>query len=352
MEKSTYWNIMKGLGIVAIVIGHAGSPLHPYVYMYHLSLFFFISGFLYNDKYSMHPTGLVGKKIKSLYIPFILYNLVYLIFHNILLNINIYNRYQLGGLQPIPHYGVRDFITAANNILMFSGAEQLGGAMWFVIALFSLNIIFSVIRYFCLKGGKYNILCTAILIIILATFGFWRIKEQIYIGLNVDIALIVLPIFFVGFLFRYYRRQIPLHWPIALVCAAIVYIAYSKFHYSNFDIRSTQHPLIFLFTAFSGIYVNLYIGKVINISKKLSLLFDTFGKYSFHIMALHFLCFKLISLIYIIIYRVPIENLAKFPVITGKWWLWICYSVVGVGLPIAIIKGLKYAKGKLLPKTI
>jgi fucose 4-O-acetylase-like acetyltransferase len=47
MHREQYWNIVKGLGMIAIVFWHAGSPVTPYVYMYHVALFFFVSGYLY-----------------------------------------------------------------------------------------------------------------------------------------------------------------------------------------------------------------------------------------------------------------------------------------------------------------
>lgn len=51
MEKEyrdKYWDIMKGLGIIAVVLGHSGCP-YPFVVIglnyYHMALFFFCSWF-------------------------------------------------------------------------------------------------------------------------------------------------------------------------------------------------------------------------------------------------------------------------------------------------------------------
>lgn len=38
-------NILKGIGILFVVMGHCISPFTPYVYMFHMSLFFFVSGY-------------------------------------------------------------------------------------------------------------------------------------------------------------------------------------------------------------------------------------------------------------------------------------------------------------------
>ena len=40
--RSLYWDIVKGWGIIAIVLGHTGYFAGAFVYLFHLALFFFI----------------------------------------------------------------------------------------------------------------------------------------------------------------------------------------------------------------------------------------------------------------------------------------------------------------------
>lgn len=55
------------------------------------------------------------------------------------------------------------------------------------------------------------------------------------------------------------------------------------------------------------------------------------------ILALHFTCFKLVSLVKIAIYNYPIERLAEFPIIEdGKPFWWLAYTVCGVFIPLII----------------
>ena len=51
VDDRKFWNIMKGIGIICVVVGHSGSWLTPYVYMFHMVLFVFISGYLFNERY-------------------------------------------------------------------------------------------------------------------------------------------------------------------------------------------------------------------------------------------------------------------------------------------------------------
>ena len=74
----------------------------------------------------------------------------------------------------------------------------------------------------------------------------------------------------------------------------------------------------------------------------------TLGKYSLHIMCLHFLTFKIVSLIIIWVYHMPIERLAEYPVINdvnGLWW--IAYTVSGCLVPVLAVKLFEIVKCKI-----
>lgn len=45
-------DIAKGLGILFVVWSHAKGPFTPYMYQFHMPLFFLISGFLFNSRNS------------------------------------------------------------------------------------------------------------------------------------------------------------------------------------------------------------------------------------------------------------------------------------------------------------
>lgn len=45
-RRDTAWDAVKGVGILLMVIGHSGCPeyLHDFIYLFHMGLFFFVSG--------------------------------------------------------------------------------------------------------------------------------------------------------------------------------------------------------------------------------------------------------------------------------------------------------------------
>ena len=61
--RSLYWDIVKGWGIIAIVLGHTGYFAGAFVYLFHLALFFFITGYFYNEtKYGDTPFLYFGSR--------------------------------------------------------------------------------------------------------------------------------------------------------------------------------------------------------------------------------------------------------------------------------------------------
>ena len=67
-ENSHVFSIMKGLGIIFVVVGHTSySPVHNFVYLFHLAVFYFVAGYFFKDKYIDDKLLFLWKKIKSLY---------------------------------------------------------------------------------------------------------------------------------------------------------------------------------------------------------------------------------------------------------------------------------------------
>lgn len=77
----TYWDNMrlawidalKGFGIILVVFAHYNLPatLDTYIFSFHMPLFFFISGFLFNFvKYTGSATNFVKGRFRSLIVPY------------------------------------------------------------------------------------------------------------------------------------------------------------------------------------------------------------------------------------------------------------------------------------------
>lgn len=74
--RSLYWDIVKGWGIIAIVLGHTGYFAGAFVYLFHLALFFFITGYFYNEtKYGDTPFLYFGSRLAGAWPRYMFYTL-------------------------------------------------------------------------------------------------------------------------------------------------------------------------------------------------------------------------------------------------------------------------------------
>ena len=75
-------DIAKGLGILLVVLGHQIDYFHAdipgayqYIYLFHVPLFFFLSGIFYRDVEGLWDC--IRKKFFRLYVPYLLVNVLF-----------------------------------------------------------------------------------------------------------------------------------------------------------------------------------------------------------------------------------------------------------------------------------
>ena len=88
-------SIAKAWGIILMVLCHAevALPVRTFVATFHMPLFFYYAGYCFKDKYLEQSFVFVKKRIIGLYVPFVKWGLFFLLLHNILFRLNIYNEF-------------------------------------------------------------------------------------------------------------------------------------------------------------------------------------------------------------------------------------------------------------------
>lgn len=71
-------DVMKGIGIFLVVLGHLMSPRSPFIYSFHMPLFFILGGFLFK---SDGIVAFIKHKLFTIGIPILTFNAVYLIIY-------------------------------------------------------------------------------------------------------------------------------------------------------------------------------------------------------------------------------------------------------------------------------
>lgn len=186
--RNTSIDILKGLGIVSMVAGHV--PVNQFlvhlIYVFHMPLFFFISGYLYRDK-ELSFKMLLEKNSKKLLFPYIFFGICGYVLWLLEMKPSLLN----DALKPL-------------KALFWMNTENMpiAGALWFLTAMFFLNLAYP----FLFKCG---ILVQGAIVSFCLIVGLF-----LYQGLGIrlpfalDVAFVGLFFFHVGNRYKKYEQII------------------------------------------------------------------------------------------------------------------------------------------------
>lgn len=359
-EDRKILDIAKGLGIIAVVAGHTTFPLTAELYMFHLALFIFISGLLFKDSHMTNLGNLFISRIKRLYVPFVVYNIIFILLHNFFISIGFYTtRESETNMFSTTYYSLESGVRLIIDTMLLKNIEQLAAAHWYFILLLSVILLFVLARRFSMIfKGKVSIIVLSLSISCLYAIGFWLNKKALFIDFFLDVALVLLPVFLVGFLVRKYNIKIKFNLLIAVISAVVVY--WLSQHYTHVELSARYYInwYVFLIASFTGIYFVMYLSTVLVKIKYINSILSYIGQKSALIMCTHIISFKLVNWIFIKTHDVPDYYLAKLPFIDGSGNWWTVYVFVGVTVPLLVdylvkttinlIKGTKTKKKILI----
>lgn len=223
-ERVKWVDIYKAIVIIAMILGHTSGIMTGYVYTFHMAAFFFISG--YTERFEKkNMLDLFKSKICSLIMPYFIVNIVFLIFRMFMYLINVQYLYYDEIITPsnLGYY--------AKLLIDVNWTSDLGGATWFLIALF---------------------------------FGFLSSKLLVYITNNkVNIVTVVISCGLLFFSYKIFELRVHFRYFVDLGFASSFYIILGAFFKKKdlFDrLIIKEKYLIYI-----GIFLYLYIfGKVLN----------------------------------------------------------------------------------------
>ena len=277
-------DIAKGIGIILIVCGHLGI-VKWFAYLFHVPLFFFLSGYVTNIDYT--PKSYVLRKIRIYYFPFLFAEVLFLLLHNL--------------FQPIygyTYYTLSDIIIGFFKILLFQNIGERLGQLWFLFALFVVSTFFYVL--WCCFGEK-GTECISIILVLLHGFlltNTWIIPIDSCAIL--EIICIMLPVFTFGYvcrqkflskkMFTWFRGSIALG--ILLFCHYVLN--------SHFDVRTNSFSNTWsaLLSSLSGIYLCFAIGFLLD-NSKIGKILKLCGRNSIYILILHPAIYKMVEYLFV-----------------------------------------------------
>lgn len=333
MMKNNYISIAKAIGIILMVVGHAISQNFAYrfIYIFHMPLFFFCSGYFYRV-----PTSLDGvrqfavKRFRGLYWPFVKWGVLFLLFHNLFCTWKIYDP------RTIDRYSLLDHLNRLKSLIFtMTGQDQLIDPFWFLKQLL-LSSLLICIATFLLQKIKYKdiVLCFFfILMAIVSKFFKWGLP----ILWDLSIIFLSTTFVFMGYLYRMVEKETVYSNRNLILSSIIVLLVVWRYNdYLDMLWYNSKNLLLLLFAAFVGIFMVLCISKKIE-RWPVKKLFYYIGNHTMIILVLHLLVFKIGNLIKIYIYGFSLDRLADYKIIPEHNELfWMIYVLLGCLVPLFV----------------
>lgn len=357
-QRDPVLDSMRGIGIVLMVLGHAGFPGSSFIYLFHMALFFMLSGWFFSPHTgeSAHRLARFAKrKVVTLWLPFVAANTVYTLLTNLFLKVNILTGDERildlpGNLVTTP-VTIKDIIGRTAHWSVFDGGTQLGGAMWFIQALFQISLLYAGVEFLLkklLRSGD-TLIPQGLLAGVLLWLG-WQAQR---IGWNVwglGIAASCYCLFYLGTVLRRTTREsIPAYQRGIFAAAAFaVLLILGRLGSVGLAGNGYSSPIFLLVTSLAGWVLVREAACLTAPLPCVRAALAYLGRATMPIVILHFLSFKLVTWLGLLATGGEPYLLAAFPIyFTGGAW-WLAYTAAGLVLPLAANAVYKKIKNTVL----
>ncbi|MCM3630378.1 acyltransferase family protein [Paenibacillus glycanilyticus] len=284
-NRETWMDTAKGIGILAVVMGHSDNLIaQHYLFWFHMPLFFAMSGYFYKpleNKKDFYPWCV--KRGKQLLIPYFLFASVLTLFNLLLLSPDLSIKHILIEFAKIPYGG-----QALDGIL---------SPFWFITCLFLTQILFALIDLkFKTNKTKAIIIGLLYLAAHLIAYLITYVKTEHSINLMVpwsaDISLMTLTYYAIGFYLKSYFNAILKSKLVigAIILLSLLFVGLDHFKVIAYDLdlKDQQYTNVLLdaLIPFSLMIMVLLLSKVISASLP-GRFFAHLGAASLPIMYLH-----------------------------------------------------------------
>ena len=367
MEKSrdNSIDIIKGLAIILMVYGHTFGMARDFIYLFHMPIFIFVSGYCYNKKHYDSLQAFESyffSRVRRLLLPYLAYNIVFVLLTNVFLKLNFYTDKEAFKLAVVPiqkaaqglttHLGPRAMLNELYPVITLDSVPQMGSASWFIVVLFLVCVIHTFLG--CLinhifKNEKLRVAAWAIIFAIvliitgLVSNGFFADMEMANRHSQI---FEVYTCFLVAVAFRKLNLPQPKKIWQQLICIAITAAALTfmlRFGTLEMSKCAIINPGFLVAATIVGYYFMYAIAGLLS-ATPLARLFVFLGQHTLPILFLHILAFKFVSLGYVLFHHLPLYLVASWPVLFNVGDVTkLIYTAVGVALPALIM----YALGRI-----
>lgn len=246
-KRIGYIDMAKGLAIILVIVGHISftpSPAKIILYLFHIPLFFFLSGFTFSiDKYKTF-SSFFWNKFKGIVIPFILLN-VFVLF------VQVFILYPDQVLSFNAFYFVKQLLVSDRLHIYFQ--------LWFLNVLFLSEIV----SYFILRYARTRLIQFAVTVVLffLVYAGQVAYESNWLLIWNWDLVPVSTIFILLGVVVRKYLSRVEAYLnlkflPIAVCACVIIGLLNYKLSGLRVDLYYQQigNHLLFYVSALAGIW--------------------------------------------------------------------------------------------------
>lgn len=264
-NRQLWVDVLKGIGIIAVVAGHIGGILAPEFGLMRMPLFLFVAGFLF--KVHVNKKEYLFKKFVHLIIPYISF---LLILYTPQAFMSVYHG----------HETIFDAIKKAT----LGGPLLVGraGVFWFITCLFFTQQLLN----FLLNKYPENMVMIMMAILLIISFLSSQLYPDFWLPWSLNGVFAAAPIFFVGYLFR--KHPIDLKGFEFLLLMGVIIVCL-KFPNNLYNIKANNFgiPVVSFCSALVCILCLISLAKVLVRYKIPTEILGNLSKGSMIIMYLH-----------------------------------------------------------------
>lgn len=350
MKRNIEIDIVKGIAIILMVVGHAAIN-DNFIYLFHMSVFFMAAGFFYKEKVSEDFSSVknyVIKKFKSLWLPYALWTAIFSLLRNFFIDINVYTNNPLvyeyvdEGFAYVTEYWTwKEILINIVKGCILPGNVQMGGALWFLATLLQISVAYCVMEFVLRKfvNKKHLLKAQFAVSAVLLLIGYVLCINDVYI-FGIESFFSCYCLYYIGILLgrateKLADRKIWISVAVFILCFAVLSVL-NQFGSISLGGNKYNNPLFMLVASLAGWFLLYEVAVIIKRNSMISRVLAYLGKNTLPIVVLHFLAFKIVSFIGVLLQGDYLIGISAFPILyTGIWWC-ILYSVVGIVVPLVL----------------
>lgn len=275
-ERLKEIDVVRGITILLVVCSHVGLPtdINNILTTFRMPLFFIVTGYLFSSsKYIYDFNKFFKKRATSLLLPYFSACILFLLL-SVPLNYVRGLDVDLGGSITGILYGNGDGLT-----------HIFATPLWFLVCLFCTQILFCILYRIT---HKYSLVVQLLSFMSIGVVGYFTSKS-IHLPWGFDIALVALPLFFLGYKAKEYKFLRNLK--ITFVPIVIVFMVFISSCYLNSPVdmnnRAYLNIVLFYVTGISGSILVIYIAKMLSEIYLPTKLLTVMGRESLSILIFH-----------------------------------------------------------------